>query len=254
MPSITTNATTNTGWFNFTGSTAYYSDPQWHWDRQSDEHYLINYSSDSTATTCQLPYECNTNGWIVTRGGTSCSCDINQTLTLDYVHNQFCVRYPQDPKSLLKEIIKKRHAPFVHTPSRTNAVGHPVDEREARARETLRLIVGDVTYFRFLKNGFITVKNPVSGYSYQIFYKSHSLVNVFQDGKEIARLCIYLKGNFPATDFIVTLALMAINNDNRIWEIANRNPPRTHTQRNLPVLNNNRQSLVEIFQNMKKTG
>lgn len=155
----------------------------------------------------------------------------------------------QTPQQRLAQILKQRQSPFLHAKSKTRAVSHG-DEREMRARETLRMIVGEEKFQRFIRRGFVTAYNRKSGYTYQIFHSSHHLTHVWKNGKMVQRLCIYLKGNFPPTDFVITMYLLAINNDDRIWQVGVKNPPLPATEREEKLIEEPK-SLVEIFNELK---
>jgi hypothetical protein len=126
------------------------------------------------------------------------------------------------PQEKLAEIIRSRHMPAIHI--KRTPILSASEVREKRARETLRNIIGEEKYRLFLSKGFVTITNPKSGYTYQIFAPiGHKLIHVYKDGKCVERLCIYLAGNFPPTDFVITLYLMVLNNEDRVWQIGNKN-------------------------------
>jgi hypothetical protein len=156
---------------------------------------------------------------------------------------------PLTPQERLAQILKQRQSPLLRTGSKTRAVTHG-DEREMRARQTLRMIVGEEKFQRFIRRGFVTAHNKKSGYTYQIFHSSHHLTHVWKNGKMVQRLCIYLKGNFPPTDFVITMYLLAINNDDRIWQVGVKNPPIQATQREEKLIEEPK-SLVEIYNELK---
>jgi hypothetical protein len=128
-----------------------------------------------------------------------------------------------NPLDRLANIIRNRHAPAIHT--NRKSLNIMKDVREMRARETLKVILGEEKYRRFVKAGFVSVTNPISQMTYQIFHSTHHLTHVYKNGQMIDRLCIYMKGNFPPTDFVITMYLMALNNDQEIWKIANKHGP-----------------------------
>lgn len=152
------------------------------------------------------------------------------------------------PAERLAEIMRDRQCPGIRTTRKSLAV-QAGDDREMRARETLRMILGEERYRRFLVNGFVSATNPRTGYTYQIFHSSHHLTHVYKDGKMVRRLCIYLAGNFPPTDFVITLYLMALNNDQRIWDIANKQEPVVPQERKLIT---DMPSLVDIYRKLKE--
>ena len=154
--------------------------------------------------------------------------------------------HKKNPLTRMSEIIRSRHCPAIHTKMKYLS---PAEERERRARETLRIIVGEEQYRNFLKRGFVTVQCN-SGYTYQIFHRAHALTHVWKNGKCVERLCIYLKGSFPPTDFVITLYLMLLNNEKRVWKIGNKNGP---LRRNKQMKQLTLQPLSEIFADLKRS-
>jgi hypothetical protein len=113
------------------------------------------------------------------------------------------------PAAQLKEILKSRRFPGIIT--QTKPMGHTLDAREVRARETLRRVIGDDKYKNFLKQGWVSVKAK-SGLTYQIF-PGHGITSVYKQGKMIERLCVVLSGNFPPTDSVIIRYLLILNNE-----------------------------------------
>lgn len=171
------------------------------------------------------------------------------TITSNIEADYYFITDPPRISDRLSQIIKDRQSPAIHTNRRSSAV-HPGDFREMRARETLRMMIGEERYHRFLRKGFILANNPKSGYTYQIFHSRHHFTHVWKDGKMVQRLCIYLKGDFPPTDFVITMYLLALNNDQRIWQVGNKYAP-VEPQQHPQQLITNPRSLVEIYRELK---
>lgn len=121
------------------------------------------------------------------------------------------------PGSRLRDIIQARQAPMLIVPNRKPLVAAP-DIREIRARETLRRIVGDDRFRRFLKNAFIHVRGK-SGKSYQIF-TGHGMTNVFENGQQVERLCVVLDGDFAPTDSLLMRYLLILNSEEEFRKLA----------------------------------
>jgi len=129
---------------------------------------------------------------------------------------------PIDPRQRLREIIRQRTGPgIIVVDSKRRSIPTTQDVREIRARQTLARMVGPDRYRRFLKDGFITAHNRVSGLVYQIF-TGHELTKVYENGKQIAKLCVVLKGSFAPTDTLIVRYLMCLNDEKRFWEIADQ--------------------------------
>lgn len=82
------------------------------------------------------------------------------------------VVYPS-PQARLKQILQDRQAPLVITSRK--GLGQTTDIREMRARETLRRVLGEDKFRRFIKHGFVSVRAK-SGLVYQIF-PAHGITN-----------------------------------------------------------------------------
>jgi len=150
------------------------------------------------------------------------------------------------PAEHLKQIIEARQGPAVHI--RPSRYYNPADEREIRARETLRRVIGERNYRYFLKTGCVNVRGGKSGMMYRI-YKGH-MVDAYKDGVLVERLCVYLKGDFPPADEIITKFLMVINNEDQFRAIANISRGSGRRQPAAQVKQDTR-SLPEIFRELK---
>jgi hypothetical protein len=250
-----------------------YKNMMWPSYESEKSSYLIKWGEEGTTNKLYNKRNiCGTYGW---SDATECNTwkvkaagwvDPYGTTTTD----QWIQTHPPkpfDPKRTIQEIMRGRHSPVIHVrPSHLV----PGDLRETKARETLRMIVGEEQFRCFIKRGFVTVRGK-SGKVYQIFHKSHHLTYVWENGQCIERLCIYLKGSFPPTDFVITLFLMILNHEERVWEVGNKNGPGRHRQTRqelmdlesdlgLPALieeaKTGPRSLAEIYADLKegKTG
>jgi hypothetical protein len=86
---------------------------------------------------------------------------------------------------------------------------HKVNPQELKARETLREMITESEYRRYITNGFVMVKAK-SGLWYQIFNKQAGYwVFSFKDGKMFERLCIHTDGVCPPTDHVINMKVLA---------------------------------------------
>lgn len=132
----------------------------------------------------------------------------------------------------LRQVIKSRCFPgIVIKPTRTPLSTH-CDEREQRARETLRRVIGESQWASLVRKGFITVRGK-SGRYYQIF-PDHHFTKVYENGMCIERLCVVLRGNFPPTDSLIMRYLLILNDEKDFWKRAVKHGP-GFTQRNREV-------------------
>jgi hypothetical protein len=164
---------------------------------------------------------------------------------------------PRSVKDLMRDAMKRRSSPAIHV--KREGIGQTTDVREMRARATLRRVVGDEQFKRFLKSGFVTVKGK-SGLVYQIKQRTH-MVTAYEKGKAVERLCVFLAGEFPPTDQIIVLYLMFLNNETQVRATANISNLRERENGGLriggnylvtnPAANLADLSLPEIFSQLK---
>ena len=117
---------------------------------------------------------------------------------------------------ICKAAIKDRYVPF-----RVNSfhpMGNTQDNSEKRARETLLFLIGPKRYKDFLKKSYITAYNEKSGVTYQVL-SGNFMTNAYYSGELIAKLCVQLDEKYPPTDQLITKYLMAMNDDQKLWDI-----------------------------------
>jgi hypothetical protein len=123
-----------------------------------------------------------------------------------------------DPASRLKQIIRDRMAPaFIRDRDHIRSIAPPA---EIAARETLRRVVGEDKFRRFLCRGYISVKAK-SGLVYQIF-PGHGTTKVYRNGEPVETLCVVMKGSFPPTDELIMRFLLILNDEADFRAHANR--------------------------------
>jgi hypothetical protein len=94
-----------------------------------------------------------------------------------------------------------------------------VSNAEQTAIQTLREMISESEYRRYIKDGFILVKGD-SGNIYQIFRdKSHT--KVWKNGKVIKEVCVRLKGNIPLTDNVIAFKIMVETSEKIFFEKGN---------------------------------
>lgn len=152
---------------------------------------------------------------------------------------------PKTPRERLMEMLQQRSAPRIVV-ARQPIVA-PRDVREERARETLRLCLGEDVFRLFLKNGFVSVRAK-SGLVYQIF-PGHGITCVYKNGQMIERLCVVFRGDFPPADSLVMRFLLILNDEEEFRSHAVKHgviePKRTQ------LLGVDSRSLTEAFREFK---
>ncbi len=149
-------------------------------------------------------------------------------------------------KDLLKEVIQARMAPAAII--RSTSLGKTNDPRELRARQTLRMMIGEQEYAKYSVRGFVSIRGE-SGRNYQIF-PGHRRTAVYQDGRKIEELCIVLSGEFPPTDSVIMRILLVQENEKKFSQISNVFPSHDTKKYNITRPSDSR-SLIEIFSDIK---
>lgn len=120
------------------------------------------------------------------------------------------------PGERIRQMIQARMAPVFHR--RRSHLSIAADVREYRARQTLRRILGEQAFKKFIRNGFITVV-PKSGLTYRIF-PGHGMTEVYDRGIMVDRLCVVLQGDFPPTDSLLMRYLLILNDEGEFSKYA----------------------------------
>jgi hypothetical protein len=151
---------------------------------------------------------------------------------------------PIVPSERMRQIIQSRRAPAIIGTRKPLSL--TAQERELRARETLRRIVGDMKYRKFLAQGFVTIRAP-SGLVYQIF-PGHQQTVVWNRGQPVERLCVVMVGDFPPTDSLVARYLMILSSEDQFRKLANvfKTYPSSLQHKQVDM-----RSLVDIFKELK---
>lgn len=100
-------------------------------------------------------------------------------------------------------LFKKYH---IIVKSRANIIIN-APKSELRAIDTLREMITEADYRKYMTHSFITVPVP-SGKTYQIF-RNDNHVKIWSNGTLIEELCVYIRdGKIPPTDKVITLKTM----------------------------------------------
>ena len=166
----------------------------------------------------------------------------------EYVSTDYGSGRPATPQERLKEMLMARRAPLFIPSRHRNPMRSPEDIREERARATLRRVIGDEKFRKFLRSGFVSVRAK-SGLVYQIF-PGHGITAVYDRGKQVERLCVVLQGKFPPTDSLITRFLIILNNEAQFRSLGIKHSVQTRTPAKVRSLDTQR-SLVEIYAELK---
>lgn len=119
------------------------------------------------------------------------------------------------PGERMRQMIRDRMSPAIRV---RKMMPMKIDEREVRARQTLRRIIGEQAFRKFIRDGFITVV-PKSGLTYRIF-SGHGMTQVYDRGIMVDRLCVVLQGQFPPTDSLIMRYLLILNDEGEFSKYA----------------------------------
>lgn len=120
-------------------------------------------------------------------------------------------------KDFLKENIRRqiRSNILSKISSRHVSLTNKVSPEEIRARETLRDMLSEKEWRRYITNGFVMVKGKSNKW-YQIF-NDQRFIQVYEKGKNTHSICIHTEGGCPPTDHILNMMLMINLDENNIW-------------------------------------
>lgn len=156
---------------------------------------------------------------------------------------------PVDPVSRIREVLRQRSCPAIKIRGR-RSLSSDTDVREQRARTTLRRMIGEKGYRRFLKDGFVTLVGK-TGLVYCI-HPGHKMTDVYDNGKLIDRACVVLNGNFPPTDSLIMRYLLILNDEERFNSHAISHRPCHFTTRTRSITTGDEErSLPEIWSSLK---
>jgi hypothetical protein len=95
-----------------------------------------------------------------------------------------------------------------------------IPDNEWVAMQTLREMITEADYRKYIKDGFITIRGQ-SGKIYQIFRnKSHT--KVYFKGELIEEICVRLKSNAPPTDSVIAFKTMIEVDEESFAVLGNR--------------------------------
>jgi hypothetical protein len=115
-----------------------------------------------------------------------------------------------------------------------------------RARETLRLCLGEEKFRSFIKNGFVTARGK-SGLVYQIF-PGHGITAVYKNGQMVERLCVVFRGDFPPADSLIMRFLLILNDEDEFRSHAIKHGT---TQRQTAAAVADLENLPDIYRRLK---
>ena len=108
-------------------------------------------------------------------------------------------------------------------PEQPGAPAIIVDAKEKRARELLQHMLGPKAYKRYIRKGLVRVKGK-SGRTYHV-YPGSKMVEVFDNGKLVERLCIMFRDfGMPPTDYVIMRKAMIESAEEEFLKTAIKHP------------------------------
>jgi hypothetical protein len=95
-----------------------------------------------------------------------------------------------------------------------------IPENEWVAMQTLREMITETEYRKYIRDGFISVRGQ-SGKVYQVF-RNRAHTKVFFQGELIEEICVRLKGMAPPTDHVVAFKTMIEFDEEYFASLGNR--------------------------------
>lgn len=139
----------------------------------------------------------------------------------------------------------------------SKCIDRNVTPAEQKARNTLRDLITEAEWRRYLTSGFIMVKGH-SGYWYQVFANRQNL-KVYKDNKLTHTLCIHSDSNVCNTDHVINMKVLIDLDEAQIWAGANataldhQKKPRIAEEILVQMAQRKDPTLIESFRALKKT-
>jgi len=161
------------------------------------------------------------------------------------------IEVPNYTSRAIKEVIRetlKKNLTISVLPSRQDILTIQATVAEIKARATLRDMISEKEYRKYITNGFVMVQGD-SGRWYQVFNKQKHL-RVYDKGKFIKELCIHTAPKeCPPTDHVLNMKVMIECDEQTVWDESNLYEPKKKVTKFLQEENNN---IVDIFSKLKK--
>jgi len=141
-----------------------------------------------------------------------------QVNPVTWVNSEYLYIKPPTKKELFQQMLKQKLAPQILF--KRNGLSIPLKDPEKRARETLKEIIGEQRFNRYLKHGFLTLKGQ-SGLIYQIF-PGQQMTQAWKNGQLLERLCVvFVDSSLPPTDSVIMRMLSILDSEEEFRKRAN---------------------------------
>jgi len=102
---------------------------------------------------------------------------------------------------------------------RSRRVESKLSPSEIKARRTLRDLISERAYHRYLTNGFVMIGGQ-SGLHYQIFSDARH-TKLYSSGKYVGEICIHTDKKCPPTDHIINIKMLIELDEIEVWKGGN---------------------------------
>lgn len=144
----------------------------------------------------------------------------------------------QDKKRTLRNHIKGN----LLIKSVSRSLERSISLEEQKARDSLRDLITEKDWRRYVTNGFIMVKGE--HYWYQIFNRGN--IGVFHKGKKTHSICIHTDKSCPPTDHVLNMKILAEIDERQIWRGGNVHTLNAESMPASWVMNSERGTLLEL--------
>lgn len=117
-----------------------------------------------------------------------------------------------------EKVIKNKLIADIKRKIRSNIVGPLIKHKERpkfdivgpeqKAIDTLRDMISERAYRRYLRDGYIFVEGPTTKQLYQIFRDHYQRIRVYKNRKYLGKICIHTIDGVPPTDHVISMKIM----------------------------------------------
>jgi hypothetical protein len=156
-----------------------------------------------------------------TTGAIGTSAIITQTLDCTSIKHptaeELAAFKKREARGAARSVLKSNITILVR--NRQSTLAAKVSAQEQKARDTLRDMISEREYRRYLANGFLMVRSA-SGRWYQVFTNQRH-IRVYEKGALVSEICIHTARECPPTDHVIQMKILAETAEELIWDGGN---------------------------------
>jgi hypothetical protein len=183
------------------------------------EHSYITGINYATATDTSCVWDTPSFSDYFYENNSRCNYDGNRVPFANYIisDSSYITLYKEGPIDKRRREIRSQLTIIVK--SRVQEFGN-VPENEKVAMQTLRDMITEAEFRKYVKYGFISVHGK-SGKVYQVF-RNRWHTKVFFQGELVEEICVRLKGDVPPTDNVIAFKTMIEADEESFASLGNR--------------------------------